>query len=126
MALLLANHHMLAAHSPVDEMVAQAYLMMGNVKKANEVMQISMSICTLDFSLYDLHGDSYFDVIDDWLKEFKLGSKTIRNEETVKASMVQGIVENPAFAALAKLPRYKSNVGTLKFKLGMNENEKHL
>lgn len=40
--------------------------------------------------------------------------------------MVQGIVENPAFAALAKLPRYKSNVGTLKFKLGMNENEKHL
>lgn len=187
----------LRPHSPVDEMVAQAYQMMGNVKKANEVMQISMyqhllllasgvpsllllnaskvekteeilrrtfalanaydleelhpntmvkvyyaaaqvycmqgnhetaldmlqrylSICTLDFSLYDLHGDSYFDVIDDWLKEFKLGPKTVRNEETVKASMVQGIVKNPAFAALAELPRYKSIVGTLKFKLGLN------
>ncbi|MDQ0495498.1 helix-turn-helix transcriptional regulator [Paenibacillus brasilensis] len=193
----------LRPHSPVDEMVAQAYQMMGNVKKANEVMQISMyqhllllasgvpsylllnaskvekteeilqrtfaladaydleelhpntmvkvyytaaqvycmqgnhetaldmlqkylSICTLDFSLYDLHGDSYFDVIDDWLKEFKLGSKIVRNEETVKASMIQGIVENPAFAVLAELPRYKSIVGTLKFKLEMNENGKHL
>ncbi|WJE55517.1 helix-turn-helix transcriptional regulator (plasmid) [Bacillus cereus] len=186
--------------SPDDEMIAQAYQMMGNVKKANEVMQISMyqhlilliegipaylmlnasnvekteeilqrafaltdayeleklhpnmvikiyyaaalvycmqknhekaldmlqkysSVCTIDFSLYNLHGDSYFDAIDGWFEEFHLGSKTVRYEDTIKANMLQSIVDNPAFAALVDLPRYKSIIGTLKFKLGVNERE---
>lgn len=190
-------------YSPDDEMIAKAYQMMGNVKKANEVMQISMyqhlmllisgipayvmlhaeneekteetlhraftlassyqlqnlhphmmlqlyyaaaqvyciqkheekaldmlqkysSVCTLNFSLYDLHGDSYFDAIDSWFEEFKLGSKTVRNEETIKLSMLQGIVENPVFATLTELPKYKNIVRSLKFKLGVTDYEKHV
>ncbi|HEK9102958.1 helix-turn-helix transcriptional regulator [Bacillus pfraonensis] len=105
---------------------AQVYCMQGNYEKALDMLQKYSAVCTLNFSLYNLHGDSYFDAIDDWFEEFKLGSKTVRNKETIKASMLQGIIENPAFAILAEIPRYKSIVGTLKFKLGMNEYEKNL
>lgn len=105
---------------------AQVYCMQGDQEAALDMLQKYLSVCVLNFSLYELHGDSYFDNIDGWFEEFKQGTKTVRNEETIKASMVQGIVKNPIFAALAELPKYKSIVGTLKFKLGMNEHEKHL
>ncbi|MCI0768479.1 helix-turn-helix transcriptional regulator [Bacillus sp. TL12] len=107
---------------------AQVYCMQENHEKALDMLQKYSSVCTSTFSLYGLHlhGDSYFDAIDNWFEEFQIGSKTVRHEDTIKASMVQGIVENPTFAVLAELPRYKSIVGTLKFKLGMNEHEKQL
>ncbi|KFN04488.1 hypothetical protein D0U04_26070 [Bacillus clarus] len=100
--------------------------MQGNHETALDMLQKYVSVCTLNFSLYELHCDSYFDDLDGWFEEFKLGTKTVRNEKIIKASMMQGTVENPLFATLAERPKYKSIVGTLKFKLGMNEHEKHL
>lgn len=105
---------------------AQVYCIQNNTEKALDMLQNYSSICTLNFSLYNLHGDSYFDTIDDWFEEFKLGSKTVRSEETIKLSMLQVIVENPIFSMLKELPKYKAIVSSLKFKLGVNNYEKHL
>ncbi|MNW17756.1 hypothetical protein D3C71_2170570 [compost metagenome] len=62
-----------------------------------------------------LQGDDFFDRIDLWLAE--VGTAAPREENVIKASMVQGLVGNPAFAALSELPAFQQLVERLKTKL---------
>ena len=55
---------------------------------------------TADWPL-KLHGDAYFDQLDDWLENrVILGENMPRDEKLVRKSIVEAVVENPAFAAL--------------------------
>lgn len=53
-----------------------------------------------------LHGDHYFDKVDDWLAELALGKEAPRSEESVKQSILQSVVGNPAFECLKEYPHF--------------------
>ncbi len=102
---------------------AQVYCMRKNYEKALKMLRKYAAVCAASFtvnSLY-LHGDSYFDAIDEWFAEFPLGAKTVRNEEIIKRSMLQSIAENPIFTSMKDLLEYKNIVASLKFKLDIKE-----
>lgn len=98
---------------------AQGYLMQGDSSRALDMLKIYADICATDFFPVTLHGDEFFDCIDNWFKEFSLDIKAPRDEKVIKESMVQAITENPIFASLIEEPRYKNIVNTLKLKLGV-------
>ncbi|MDD2554115.1 MAG: helix-turn-helix transcriptional regulator [Desulfotomaculaceae bacterium] len=101
---------------------AQAYSLQGNVEKSLDMLQKYADICTRGFFPCSLHGDSFFDAIDGWFAEFDLGTEAPRNEKVIKESMLQSVLANPAFAALAEKPRYKSIIGALKTNIGVKTN----
>ena len=60
------------------------------------------------YPLY-LHGDSYFDLLDEWLEEnCALGGDLPRTQAAVQKDIVRAVTENPAFAPLGGSIRYKS------------------
>ncbi|MBG9538140.1 transcriptional regulator [Bacillus thuringiensis] len=102
---------------------AQVYCMQGNFERALEMLRKYAAVCTVSFTVNSLHlhGDSYFDAIDEWFAEFPLGAKTVRNEEIIKRSMLQSIAENPVFAPMKDVREYKNIITSLKFKLDIKE-----
>ncbi|TEB06014.1 HTH-type transcriptional regulator Xre [Pelotomaculum schinkii] len=102
---------------------AQVYSLQGNAEKALDMLRKYADICTMGFFPYSLHGDSFFDAIDVWFADFDLGADAPRNEKVIKESMLQAVLSNPAFAALAKEPRYKSIIETLKTNSRRNSRE---
>lgn len=99
---------------------AQCYSMQGNTEGAVDMLRKYEHICTTIFFPYSLHGDDFFNAIDSWLAEFNLTQSTPRDEKVIKSSMLQAVTENPAFAALAEHPVYKSIVENLKLNYGGN------
>lgn len=53
-----------------------------------------------------LHGDSYFDKVDDWLEELSLGKEAPTSEERLKQNVLQSVAGNPAFECLKEYPRF--------------------
>lgn len=47
-----------------------------------------------------LHGDNYFDKVDDWLAELALGKEPPRGDAAICLSMYQAVAANPAFEYL--------------------------
>lgn len=99
---------------------AQGYVMQGNIEKSLNMLSKYADICTSNFFPITLHGDAFFDCIDEWFKDFDLGAKPPRDEKLVKESMIQAIIANPAFSVLREQPKYKSIIETMKLKLGGN------
>lgn len=102
---------------------AQVYCMQGNFERALKMLRKYAAVCAASFTVNSLHlhGDSYFDAIDEWFAEFPLGAKTVRNEEIIKRSMLQSIAENPVFAPMKDVREYKNIITSLKFKLDIKE-----
>ncbi|CAM4169762.1 transcriptional regulator [Bacillus luti] len=102
---------------------AQVCCMHENYERALEMLRKYAAVCAASFTVNSLHlhGDSYFDAIDEWFAEFPLGAKTVRNEEIIKRSMLQSIAENPIFESMKDLIEYKNIVASLKFKLDIKE-----
>ena len=97
---------------------AQGYSIQGDDDKALDMLERYTVLCTTGLFPYSLHGDSFFNELDSWFKEFDLGAEAPRSEEVIKQSMIQGIIHNPAFAPLIDHPKYKSCIKTLKSNLG--------
>ena len=98
---------------------AYGYSVQGNVDRSLDMLEKYSHICTTNFFPYSLHGDTFFNELDSWFSEFDLGAAAPRSEEVIKESMVYGITENPGFAKLKDLPRYKTLVTALKSNLGV-------
>jgi len=99
---------------------AQGYAMQENKEKALNMLSKYADICTSNFFPLTLHGDDFFDCIDEWFDDFDLGAKPPRDEKVIKDSMTQGIISNPAFSPLREDPKYKNIIETMKRKLGGN------
>lgn len=53
-----------------------------------------------------LRGDDYFDRMDGWISESVLSEDPPRDEKTIRTSVAESVLSNPAFRGLAKNPRY--------------------
>lgn len=87
---------------------AQGYLAQQNTDQALDMLQTYTDIVTGDIYPLKLHGDDFFDLMDDWLDELDLGDALPRDEKTIRQSMADVIVKNPIFSVLFEEPRFKS------------------
>ncbi len=96
---------------------AQVYSLQGNIENALDMLRKYADICTMDFSYLSLHGDSFFDSIEEWFAGFDLGANTTRNERVVKESMLEIVLSNPKFKSLIEHPGYKNIIDLLEANL---------
>ena len=92
---------------------AQGYLTNGNTDKALEMLEKYTEIVVSDIYPLHLKGDDFFDLIDDWIDEFALGSDPPRDELTIRKDMAAAIANNPAFSAFADKRRFQKIVEKL-------------
>lgn len=86
---------------------AQVSMLHENVEKALELLEKYAYVCENYFFPYSLHGDDFFDAIDDWFLDFDLGNQAPRSESLIRKSMITSIAENPAFEGLRQNVRFK-------------------
>ncbi|WEG14833.1 helix-turn-helix transcriptional regulator [Pullulanibacillus sp. KACC 23026] len=90
---------------------AQGYSIQNNQEKALEMLEKYVCICTTSLLPYELKGDSFFDRIDNWLKDYDIEAP--RDEKTIRKSILQSVVENPAFISLHNERKYKQIIEKL-------------
>ncbi len=57
----------------------------------------------------NLHGDSYFNALDEWFERLDLGTLAPRNKKLIKESCIQSF-QHPLFASLAETEKFKKIV----------------
>jgi transcriptional regulator with XRE-family HTH domain len=96
---------------------AAAFMQAGDVEQVYGCLERYVRLCgQMEFPV-KLGADSFFDKVGPWLEDLDLGDDAPRDGELVKQGMVAGLVDNPAFAALADEPRFKQLVVDLKARL---------
>lgn len=93
---------------------AQGYMAQNNHGRALDMLQQYMEIATSDIYPLSLHGDDFFDLLDGWLVKLDLGNDLPRDDRTIRRSMCDVVVKNPAFSALADEQRFQNIVGKLR------------
>ena len=86
---------------------AMFYAIQGMTEEAIKAIEIFVNIAKdfVDNGLY-LHGDGYFDRLDNYFMKVEDYMITPRNKETVKTSIAQNL-ENPVFEKLYELEEFK-------------------
>lgn len=93
---------------------AQGYIVQKRNNKALDVLEKYTEIVTGNIYPLHLQGDHFFDLLDNWLDELDLGIQLPRDEKTIKQSMTDVIVNNPAFAVLSGDSRFQTIIEKLK------------
>ncbi|MPM60549.1 hypothetical protein SDC9_107400 [bioreactor metagenome] len=86
---------------------AQGYAAQNNPERALDMLQTYTEIVTSDIYPLYLHGDAFFDLLTGWLDTLDLGTELPRDEQTIRRSMCDAVVKNPAFMALSDKPRFQ-------------------
>ncbi|PJI06818.1 MULTISPECIES: helix-turn-helix domain-containing protein [Clostridium] len=93
---------------------AQGYASLGEQDRALDILNKYTEISIGDIYPIKLHGDDFFDLLDDWLLQLDLGIKPVTDEKTIKQNMLNSVIGNPNFAVLKDNSRFKSIVEKLK------------
>lgn len=102
---LLLNFHYTAAGG---------YLSHGQSDKALDALEKYTTLVTNALYPLELKGDEFFNLLDDWLDDFPLGTALPRDEATVKKDIAAAIINNPTFSSLAHHQRFQSILERLK------------
>jgi transcriptional regulator with XRE-family HTH domain len=86
---------------------AQGYAAQGNKDNALDMLQQYTELVTGNIYPLRLQGDDFFNLLDNWLNELDLGTAPPRDEKTIKKSMADTVISNPAFSALTAEPRFQ-------------------
>lgn len=101
---LLANIYYVAA---------LAYTEQNNQEKALEMLGDYSKACTSDNFAVALHGDGFFDSLEEWFDEFDLNKGAPRDIKVIREDVLKIIKDNPAFVSLADNPGYKNIINNL-------------
>lgn len=93
---------------------AQGYASLGEQDKALDMLNKYTEISIGNIYPIKLHGDDFFDLLDDWLLQLDLGINPVTDEKTIKQNMLNSVINNPNFAALKDHSRFKSILEKLK------------
>nr|WP_317413558.1 transcriptional regulator [uncultured Solibaculum sp.] len=95
--------------------MAQGFVCLGKQEKALQFLIKYTNLATGDIYPIRLHGDDYFDLLDDWIKhDLDLGDLIPRNEALVRHSMTLALEDNPAFSVFTEDPRFQGMLKRLK------------
>lgn len=100
--------------------ISQGYAIQNEKEAALDALHKYAFVCTTKFFPLTLHGDAFFDSLEDWFLDFDLGLEPPRDEKLIKTSMIQAIETNPNFDILREHPRYKNILKTMIITLGGN------
>lgn len=93
---------------------AQGFLALGNQEKALEILEQYAELVLSNIYPLQLHGDSYFDLLDEWLESDLLMGKALpRDEGVIRRSMTEAVRDNPAFAPLKENVQFQKIVRRL-------------
>ncbi|NTW05931.1 MAG: helix-turn-helix transcriptional regulator [Peptococcaceae bacterium] len=92
---------------------AQGYMIQKNNEKAIEMLHGYTEIITGDIYPLRLHGDSFFNLLENWLDKLELGNALPRDEKTIKKSMADVVVNNPVFASLSNMQPFQGIIEKL-------------
>ena len=95
--------------------IAQGWLALGDTEQALDILTQYTDLAVSDIYPLHLHGDDFFDLLDEWFdSELVLRSFPPRDETLIRHSMTQALNENPVFLPLAKDSRFQMMVNRLK------------
>ena len=103
--------------APIYYIAALNFSANQNAEKTLEMLSGYERVCTSHNFAVALHGDKYFDQLDDWLEEFVLNKGAPRDIKLIRDDVVNLIKKNPAFAFLAENPMYLKILSTLESNL---------
>lgn len=97
--------------------IAQGYSVAGNTNKSLEILENYASLVTEAIYPLKIKGDGYFNLLEEWIETLDLGDTLPRDEKIICQSMIDGVVQNPAFSVLSDEPRFQRIVERIKRKL---------
>ena len=84
---------------------AQGYLANQNTEKALDLLEQYTEIVTGDM-IGPLKGDGFFNLVDKWLEETIIETP-IAPHKAIKQSLVESVIDDPAFSVLHNNPRFQ-------------------
>ena len=93
---------------------AQVYCMNGKAEDSLAMLEKYVSLCEHCYFPFVLHGDDFFDMLDEWFQEFDLGDQAPRSDALIKKSMLESVEKNPALALLQDRQEFKDIVRRLR------------
>ncbi|NCB92735.1 MAG: XRE family transcriptional regulator [Clostridia bacterium] len=92
---------------------AQIFCIHGENDKALDMLEKYVDLCKERFFPFTLHGDEYFDQLDEWFVGFDIGNGAPRSEKLIRESMLQVLKDNPFFTNIKDDVRYKNMIKKL-------------
>ena len=94
---------------------ARGFLQLGDRETALDILEKYTALAACSFAQMHLHGDAYFDLLDDWLEQhLALGSDLPREEALIRNSMLEAVADNPDFKQLLDDDRFQMILHRLK------------
>lgn len=88
---------------------AQGFLSLGDKEAALELLERYGALASSEIYPIRLHGDSYFDLLDEWLEEtLLLGSAPPRNDQFIQKDIAEALTKIPAFTPLHSEPKFQA------------------
>lgn len=97
----------------LDLMCAIGYALRGEAGSSLDSLERFAQLLAHSDAPLDLHGDSYFNLIDPWLDKLDTGTQLPVNTALAKESMIEAAAQHPAFAILAENQRYQNILAKL-------------
>lgn len=95
--------------------IAEGWAALGRCEQALDILERYTALACGNIYPLHLHGDSFFDLLDDWLKEnTDLGDYLPRSQKLIRTDIARAVTENPCFSVLAQNSRFQSAVQQLK------------
>ncbi|TSI04869.1 helix-turn-helix transcriptional regulator [Lysinibacillus sp. BW-2-10] len=100
---------------------AYGYMMQQRPDDAMQMLKHYGRLCSsLTFPIY-LKGDSYFDLLENWMKkELAIAEFTPRDEASIKKDILAGVMDQPLLAPLHDRPDFKALILNLKHHLNLS------
>ena len=93
---------------------AQGYLLRQNTEKSLDLLEEYAKFVASDISM-ELKGDSFFNLIDEWLGESDMRSTIIPSiEKNMKQVLANAVINSSLFSDLNNIPRFQSIAKRLK------------
>ena len=99
---------------------ANGYMTRNDREQALQMLEQYTEIVTSDIYPLRLHGDDFFNLVENWIARLDLGDDLPRDDRTIKTSMYESIAHNPAFSALADDPRFQRIIDRLQSNCSQN------
>lgn len=93
---------------------AYGYVMQQNMEKGMDMLECYIDVCSRFEYPVRIKGDAFFNQIEELFREYNLGDVAPRNEQAIKESIKNAVLQNPVFASLKENKRYQHIVSRLK------------
>ena len=100
---------------PLYLLMAQGWIQRGEKDRALDALEQYTALASGPIFPMRLHGDEFFNQLEDWLDQaLELGDYPPREESVIKQSLVRSVTEAPDFSPLREEPRFQALVRRLK------------